>query len=158
MACWIEGAAARAKVLVVGRVAADARRLACGGAVARTLLNILAVCVCDGVVVVERFCSVVWMVVGDVVVERCLRSAAIVNLNWGKWIGFCDEVTSARDFRVPSFPRASLFVRCRRAESTRVRVGVSSIISFTMKMCCKIVHNQSLVNRSSALHSPVGCK
>lgn len=59
---------------------------------------------CDGVVVVERFCSVVWMVVGDVVVERCLRPAAIVNLNWGKWIGFCDEVTSARDFRVPSFP------------------------------------------------------
>jgi hypothetical protein len=70
---------------VVGRVAADARRLACAGAVARTLLNILRVCICDGVVVVERFCSVVWMVVGDVVVERCLRSAAIVNLNWGKW-------------------------------------------------------------------------
>jgi hypothetical protein len=96
-------------VLVVGRVAADARlRLACAGAVARTLLNILAVCVCDGSVVVESVGLVVGMVVvGDVVVERCLRSAAIVKFNWGKWIGFCDEITSARDFllRVPSlFP------------------------------------------------------
>jgi hypothetical protein len=104
---------------------------------------------------------VVWMVVvGDVVVERCLRSAAIVKFNWGKWIGFCDEITSARDFllRVPSFPRApdgtSLLVRYRDAESTRIRAGVSSFKYIScMRSCRKILHDCFPVDQSSLLYS-----
>ena len=44
-ACWIEGAAARVNVLVVGRVAEARARLAWAGAVAITLRNIVDVVV-----------------------------------------------------------------------------------------------------------------
>jgi hypothetical protein len=70
-ACWIDGAAARAKVVVVGRTAEARARLACAGAVAITLRNIVDVVVREIVMSIGGLSD--FQVVGDkeVVEERC---------------------------------------------------------------------------------------